>query len=125
MYGGTVQNACIALPIMYGGTIQKGKAMKIVSSKDKRVKALIENPGKTSVKGLDKKVAQRVADMIAAIRAASHPRQLQTVAAWRVHELAPKWPGKWSMMVTGNYRLTFRFDPATQEASDLDFEDYH
>lgn len=99
--------------------------MQIVSVADKRVKALVENPSAKSVKGLNALAARKISDMIAAIRAATHPRQLQTVPAWRAHELAPKFPGKWSMTVTGNYRLTFNYDAASQTVSNLDFEDYH
>ena len=99
--------------------------MKIKSVSDKRVKALVEQPNRTSVKGLDARETRKISDMIAAIRVASHPRQLQTVPAWKVHELKPGFPGKWSLMVTGNYRLTFRFDPASQAVTDLDYEDYH
>jgi proteic killer suppression protein len=99
--------------------------MQIARITDKRVKALVEKPSLTSVKGLDARETRKISDMIAAIRVANHPRQLQTVASWKVHELAPKFPGKWSLTVTGNYRLTFRFDPATREVTDLDYEDYH
>lgn len=99
--------------------------MQIVSVKDKRVKALVENPSRTSVKGLDKRATRKIADMIVAIAAASHPRQLQSVPAWRVHELIPGQPGKWAMTVTGNYRLTFHFSAPPPVAAHLDFEDYH
>lgn len=99
--------------------------MKIAAVSDKRVKALVERPNLTSIKGLDARETRKISDMIAAIRVADHPRQLQTVASWKVHELKPGFPGKWSLTVTGNYRLTFRFDAAKQEITDLDYEDYH
>lgn len=99
--------------------------MKIKSVSDKRVKALVEKPSLTSVKGLDARETRKISDMIAAIRVADHPRKLQTVAAWKVHELKGGFPGKWSLMVTGNYRLTFYFDAAGQSVTDLDYEDYH
>ena len=99
--------------------------MQIKSVSDKRVRALVEKPNLTSVKGLDARETRKISDMIAAIRVASHPRQLQTVASWKVHELTPKFPGKWSLMVTGNYRLTFYFDASTQSIRDVDYEDYH
>ena len=99
--------------------------MQIKSAIDKRVRALVERPNLTSVKGLDARETRKISDMIAAIRVADHPRQLQTVPSWKAHELKPGFPGKWSLMVTGNYRLTFRFDVATRAVTDLDYEDYH
>ena len=99
--------------------------MQIVSVRDKRIKALVENPSAKSVKGLTKIEVAKIADMISALLAMTHPLQLTAVPAWRAHELAPRHPGKWSLMVTGNYRLTFMVDLAGQEVSVLDYEDYH
>lgn len=99
--------------------------MQIKSVSDKRVKALVERPSLTSVKGLDARETRKISDMIAAILVADHPRQLQSIPAWKVHELKPGFPGKWSLMVTGNYRLTFYFDAAERAITDLDYEDYH
>lgn len=99
--------------------------MKIVSVRDKRVKALVENPNRTSVKGLDARETRKISDMIVAIRLMEHPRDLLVIASWRCHELIPGYPGKWALMVTGNWRLTFYADVKAQEVSLLDYEDYH
>jgi plasmid maintenance system killer protein len=32
---------------------------------------------------------------------------------------------RWSLTVTGNWRLTFRYDEETNTASDIDLVDYH
>lgn len=99
--------------------------MKIVTVRDKRLKALVEDPALTSVKGLDKMQAKRIADMIVAINAMASPLQLIDVPGWNAHELTPRYPGKWSLRVTGNYRLTFMVDEEAGEVRDLDFVDYH
>lgn len=99
--------------------------MNIVSVRDKRVAALVEAPGRTSVKGLDALETRKIVEMIAAIRVMTHPAQLASVPSWRAHELTPGHPGKWSLTVTRNYRLTFYVDVAAQEVSVLDYEDYH
>lgn len=99
--------------------------MQIVSVRDKRVKALVENADATSVKGLDKREVRKIAEMISAIKVMTHPLQLLAVPSWKAHELIPGQPGKWSMFVTGNYRLTFHCDIEAQEVSVLDYEDYH
>jgi proteic killer suppression protein len=99
--------------------------MKITSANDKRIRALVEKPDLTKVKGFDKREVRKVSDMIAAIRVADHPRQLMTIESWKAHELKLRFPGKWSLWVTGNWRLTFWFDAEAGEASGLDYEDYH
>ena len=42
---------------------------------------------------------------------------------WRLHPLKGKRAGEWSVTVTGNYRMTFRFEG--QDAFDVDLVDYH
>lgn len=99
--------------------------MKIVTVIDRRVKALVENPNLTRVKGLDAMQVSRVIAMIAAIRVMTHPRQLEAVPTWRAHELVPGHPNVWSLKVNRNYRLTFLVRQAQQEVHLLDLEDYH
>jgi proteic killer suppression protein len=99
--------------------------MKIVSIKDKRVKALVENPKRTSVKGLDALEVRKIAEMVVAIQVMTHPQQLLAVPSWKAHELKPGQPDVWSLTVTRNYRLTFKVDSAAQEVAVLDYVDYH
>lgn len=99
--------------------------MEITSVKDKRVKALVQNPKRTSVKGLDALEVRKIAEMITAIRVMSNPLQLLAVPSWKAHELKPGQPDKWSLTVTRNYRLTFIVDQSAQTVSVLDYEDYH
>lgn len=99
--------------------------MQIISVRDKRIKALVEQPNRTSVKGLDALETRKIVEMIAAIKVMTNPRQLIPVPSWKAHELTPGQPGKWSLTVTRNYRLTFVVDQAAQTVSVLDYEDYH
>lgn len=99
--------------------------MEIVSVADKRVKQLVENPKRTSVKGLDALECRKIAEMIAAIRVMTNPLQLKSVPTWKAHELVPGHPGKWSLTVTRNFRLTFYVDQKAQEVRVLNYEDYH
>jgi proteic killer suppression protein len=64
----------------------------------------------------------RVRRMLAALNAATHPNQMN-VPGYFWHSLAPGQPSRYSVKVTGNYRLTFAFDGA--DAADVDLEDYH
>jgi proteic killer suppression protein len=101
------------------------EAMQIVSVRDKRIKALVEDPSLTSVKGLDALETRKIAEMLTAIVVMTHPLQLLAVPSWKAHELTPGTPGKWSLTVTRNYRLTFYIDLDEQTVSVLDYEDYH
>lgn len=99
--------------------------MEIVSVIDKRVQQLVANPSKTSVKGLSLLESRKISDMIAAIRVMDNPLQLRSIPSWKAHELTPRFPGKWALVVTRNYRLTFYVDMKAQEVRLLDYEDYH
>lgn len=99
--------------------------MKIISVNDKRVAALVDHPNMTSVKGLDALETRKITEMLTAIKVMTHPLQLRSVPTWKAHELAHTTPGKWSLVVTRNYRLTFMVNIDRQEVSVLDYEDYH
>ena len=47
------------------------------------------------------------------------------VPGWRLHPLKGDLKGFWSLTVTGNWRLIFRYDERTNTASDIDLIDYH
>lgn len=42
---------------------------------------------------------------------------------WRLHQLSGKEKGYWSLSVSGNWRVVFRFDGADAEL--VDYLDYH
>ena len=44
---------------------------------------------------------------------------------WKLHPLKGDLKGLWSLTVTGNSRLIFRYDEGTNTASDIDLIDYH
>ena len=45
------------------------------------------------------------------------------MAPWRLHPLKGDRKEQWSVRVTGNYRITFRFEEGN--VYDVDFVDYH
>jgi len=77
------------------------------------------------VKGLSQLEVRKISAMIGAIDVMTHPLQLLAVPSWKAHELIPGQPGKWSLTVTANFRLTFHVDLDEQEVHLLDYEDYH
>ena len=42
---------------------------------------------------------------------------------WKLHPLKGKWRGCWSVWVSGNWRIIFRFTGT--DAADVDLVDYH
>lgn len=74
-------------------------------------------------KGLDPKAVKRISEQLTAIIAAQHPNDMR--GQWDTHELAPKYPGFWSMDVIGSWRLTFFFSAKTGTVSKVNYLDYH
>lgn len=99
--------------------------MQLKTFSDKRLAALWTSDGTKGVKGLAPDMAKKIRLQMSALESASTTQQLATMKHWKVHELTPHHPGKWSMWVTGNYRLTFRLNPATGDVTDIDLKDYH
>jgi len=52
----------------------------------------------------------------------SRPEQMDN-PGWRLHPLKGKLAGHWSVWVTANWRIRFRFEGG--EAVDVDLVDYH
>lgn len=67
-------------------------------------------------------MAKRLRVRLDAMDAAADVSELN-VPGWDLHELKGDRKGTWSIKVTGNYRLTFKF--LVGEATDVDLEDYH
>lgn len=67
-------------------------------------------------------LVERVASRLAALEATREIRDLRTPSL-RVHELAGRQRGRWSMRVNGPWRMTFRFE--NEVVYDLDLEQYH
>ena len=51
--------------------------------------------------------------------------QVERFPGWNLHPLKGDLKGHWSLTVTGNWRLGFRYDKETNTASDIDLTDYH
>ena len=60
--------------------------------------------------------------ILAVLDAAEAPADMD-VAGWRLHALKGARKGQWSVWVSGNWRVTFRFEEGN--ATDINYEDYH
>lgn len=65
----------------------------------------------------------RVERILARLDAAAQPQDMN-LPGWRYHGLAGK-PKRYAVDASGNYRVTWGWDPARKDAIDVDIEDYH
>ena len=64
----------------------------------------------------------RIRGILVALQDAGAPRDV-TESGWRIHPLRGNRRGQWSVRVSGNWRIVFRFQDS--EAVDIDLIDYH
>lgn len=50
--------------------------------------------------------------------------EVRSIPSWKAHRLTGERKGTWSLVVTRNWRITFRVN-ADGEIVDLNYEDYH
>ena len=65
----------------------------------------------------------RLRRILTLLNYASHPRDLTMQSGYRLHQLKGDMAGMWSVRVSGNWRVIFRFEE--DEAVDVDLVDYH
>ena len=78
-----------------------------------------------SAKGVPPSMADKLRKLIFAIETAESLEQLRRFPGWKLHPLKGDRKGLWSLTVTGNWRLIFRYDEQTNTASEIDLIDYH
>lgn len=65
---------------------------------------------------------KRISDVLAHLDKALKPSDLD-LPGYRLHPLKGDLKGKWSITISGNWRVVFRFDDG--DAFDVDLTDYH
>ncbi|MDP8988559.1 MAG: type II toxin-antitoxin system RelE/ParE family toxin [Acidobacteriota bacterium] len=90
-----------------------------------RHKGLRQLYGDDSSKGLPAAMADKLRKLLFALETAQNLEQLERFPGWKLHPLKGELKGFWSLTVTGNWRVIFRYDEATNTASDIDLTDYH
>ncbi len=76
-------------------------------------------------KGVPSEMADKLRKMLFALETAENLDQMMLFPGWRLHPLKGEREGFWSLTVTGNWRLVFRYDKASNSAEELDLVDYH
>jgi proteic killer suppression protein len=75
-----------------------------------------------SRRGIQPKHAARLQEQLAILNVARRPEQMN-VPGWHLHPLRGKLEHHWSVRVSGNWRITFRFEG--EDAILVDYQDYH
>ena len=78
-----------------------------------------------NAKGVPPAMADKLRKLLFALETADDLDQVSRFPGWKLHPLKGDLKGFWSLTVTGNWRLIFRYDEGTKTASDIDLSDYH
>lgn len=73
-------------------------------------------------KGIQPKHANKLADILDVLNAATTIQNLNFPGSG-LHLLQPKQENRWTVKVSGNWRVTFRFENG--DVYEVDYEDYH
>jgi len=72
--------------------------------------------------GIQAKHAGRLRLILGRLNASTSPKDMD-LPGLKLHELEGRRKGIWSVWVSGNWRVTFRFEG--KDAESVDYEDYH
>ena len=75
--------------------------------------------------GLPQAFVEKIRNILSFLQEMEDADELLTIPGWRAHRLTGQRKGVWSLMVTRNWRITFRINEEELEIVDLDYEDYH
>jgi len=92
----------------------------IKNIRHKGLKALYQK-GKAS--GVEQSLLKRLKIRLTVLDSIEKAEDLQAFPNFRLHTLKGNMSGHWSIWVSGNWRLTFRFENGN--VLDLDLMDYH
>lgn len=75
-----------------------------------------------TTRGIQAKHANRLRLILGRLNVATSPQDMN-LPGLRLHQLTGNRAGIWSVSVSGNWRVTFRFDG--EDAEVVNYEDYH
>ncbi|TFF40077.1 type II toxin-antitoxin system RelE/ParE family toxin [Mucilaginibacter psychrotolerans] len=65
----------------------------------------------------------KIKRVLSALDTAKNLDPIKAIPGYRLHLLSGELKGFWSVTITGNYRIIFRFED--ENAFDIDYVDYH
>lgn len=90
-----------------------------------RHKGLLQLYEHGKAKGLPPAMVDKLRKLLLALETAGDLGKVDRFPGWKLHPLKGELKGFWSLTVTGNWRLIFRYDEATNIVSEIDLIDYH
>lgn len=70
-------------------------------------------------------LVDKLRKLLFALETADDLDQIRLFPGWRLHPLKGDLKGFWSLTVSENWRVIFRYDEASNTARDIDLIDYH
>ena len=104
---------------LYGNKQPYAEPAVIASFRHKGLKRFYE---KGERKGVPAELADKVARILARLDVAKNPEQLD-LPGLKLHPLKGELRGYWSVRVSGNWRVIFRFEGT--DVAQVDLVDYH
>jgi proteic killer suppression protein len=96
--------------------------MKIRNVRHKGLRRLFADD---STAGLPAPLVDKIRKILAFLQDMESAGEPQMIPSWKAHQLTGDRKGTWSLVVSRNWRITFRVDETESEIVDLDYEDYH
>lgn len=96
--------------------------MRLVRFRHRGLRLLYEDG---DPKALSSSQIDKLRKLLFALETADELERVGRFPGWRLHPLKGDLRGFWSLTVTGNWRVIFRYDATTNTASDIDLIDYH
>lgn len=66
---------------------------------------------------------EKIRRILFVLNVAKSLEPLKMVPGYKLHQLSGKLKGYWSVWITGNYRIYFRFE--NEHVYDINYDDYH
>lgn len=96
--------------------------MDIRNVRHRGLKSLLE---RDTTKGLHQEHVGKLRDILTFLLEIETIEEVFHLRRYRPHVLTGSRVGVYSLRVSANWRLTFKYDEASNELYDLDLEDYH
>lgn len=96
--------------------------MRLVRFRHKGLRQLYSDD---NAKGLSASLVDKLRKLLFALETAENLEQVGRFPGWRLHPLKGELKGYWSLTVTGNWRIIFRYEEPSNTASEIDLIDYH
>ena len=96
--------------------------MRVLTFRHKGLELLYQNDSAESVPAA---MTDKLRKLLLAFETADNLDQVSRLPGWYLHSLKGDMKGLWSLSVSGNWRLVFRYDADEKQVRDLDLIDYH